>query len=67
LIAGIELAPRPGQPAARATDIFRKCFDDGVLVRVTGDIVALSPPLIVERPQIDRLFGTLAEAIRAAA
>ncbi len=67
LIAGIELAPRPGQPAARAMDIFRKCFDDGVLVRVTGDIVALSPPLIVERPQVDRLFGTLSDAIRAAA
>jgi beta-alanine--pyruvate transaminase len=32
---------------------------------VTGDIVALSPPLIVEKPHIDRLFGTLADAIRA--
>ena len=39
--------------------------DDGVLVRVTGDIVALSPPLIIERPHVDRLFGTLAEAIEA--
>ncbi|MFT8244958.1 aspartate aminotransferase family protein [Roseomonas sp. BN140053] len=65
LIAGIELAPRPGAPGARATEVFRRCFDNGVLVRVTGDIVALSPPLIVEKPQIDRLFGTLDEAIRA--
>jgi beta-alanine--pyruvate transaminase len=67
LIAGIELAPRPGKPTQRALDIFRRCFDDGVLVRVTGDIVALSPPLIVEKPHIDRLFGTLSEAIRAEA
>jgi beta-alanine--pyruvate transaminase len=67
LIGGIELAPRPGKPGARATAVFRRCFDAGVLVRVTGDIVALSPPLIVERPHVDRIIGTLAEAIRAEA
>ena len=67
LIAGIELAPRPGKPTQRALDIFRRCFDAGVLVRVTGDIVALSPPLIVEKAHVDRIFGTLAEAIRAEA
>jgi beta-alanine--pyruvate transaminase len=67
LIAGIELAPREGQPGARAMDIFRRCFDDGVLVRVTGDIVALSPPLIAEKPHLDRLFGTLNDAIHAIA
>ena len=65
LVAGIELAPRPGKPGARAMDVFRTCFDQGVLTRVTGDIVALSPPLIVERPHVDRLFGTLADALRA--
>ena len=67
LIAGIELAPRPGKPTQRALDIFRRCFDAGVLIRVTGDIVALSPPLIVERAHVDRIFGTLADAIRAEA
>ncbi|MCR0985386.1 aspartate aminotransferase family protein [Roseomonas populi] len=65
LIAGIELAPREGKPGTRAMDIFRKCFDDGVLVRVTGDIVALSPPLIIEKPHVDRIFGTLSDAIHA--
>jgi beta-alanine--pyruvate transaminase len=65
LVAGIELEPRAGKPGARAMEIFRTCFDKGVLTRVTGDIVALSPPLIVERPHVDRLFGTLADAIRA--
>ncbi|MBX6745619.1 MAG: aspartate aminotransferase family protein [Acetobacteraceae bacterium] len=67
LIAGIELAPRPGKPTQRGMDVFRRCFDAGVLVRVTGDIVALSPPLIVEKPHVDRIFGTLSDAIRAEA
>jgi len=48
-------------------DVFRRCFDAGVLVRVTADIVALSPPLIVERPHIDRIVETLTDAIRAEA
>ena len=67
LIGGIELAPRAGKPGDRAMRVFRRCFDAGVLVRVTADIVALSPPLIVEKPQIDRLIGTLGEAISAEA
>jgi beta-alanine--pyruvate transaminase len=67
LIAGIELAPREGKPGDRATRVFRRCFDEGVLIRVTGDIVALSPPLIVEKPQVDRLMGALNDAIHAEA
>ena len=41
LVAGIELQPRAGEPAKRAYDVFTDCFKSGVLVRVTGDIVAL--------------------------
>ncbi len=67
LIAGIELAPRPGRPGERGQQVFRRCFDSGVLVRVTGDIVALSPPLIIEDRHLDRLFSTLTDAIRAEA
>ncbi len=67
LVAGIELAPRPGKPTDRAVSIFHRCLDNGLLTRTTGDIVALSPPLIVEKTHIDRIFGTLAEAIRAEA
>ncbi len=67
LIAGIELQPREGKPGDRAMRVFRRCFDEGVLVRVTGDIVALSPPLIIEKPQVDRLMGTLQDAIYAEA
>lgn len=65
LIAGIELQSRPGKPTDRATRVFQRCFEAGVLIRTTGDIVALSPPLIVERPHIDRIFGVLGEAIGA--
>jgi beta-alanine--pyruvate transaminase len=65
LVAGIELEPRAGKPGARAMEVFRWCFDNGLLSRVTGDIVALSPPLIVEKPHVDRIFGTLSDAIRA--
>jgi beta-alanine--pyruvate transaminase len=67
LVAGIELQSRAGKPTDRAVRIFHRCFDSGLLVRTTGDIVALSPPLIVEKGDIDRIFGTLADAIRAEA
>ena len=67
LVAGIELAPRQGKPTDRAMAVFARCFDAGVLIRTTGDIIALSPPLIVEKPHMDRIVGTLAEAIRAEA
>jgi beta-alanine--pyruvate transaminase len=67
LVAGIELQPRAGKPSDRAFRIFHRCFDAGVLIRTTGDIIALSPPLIVEKPHVDRIFGTIAEAIRAEA
>ena len=67
LIAGVELAGRVGQPTDRAVRVFQRCFDAGVLIRTTGDIVALSPPLIVERGHVDRIVSTLSEAIRAEA
>jgi beta-alanine--pyruvate transaminase len=67
LVAGIELRPREGRPTARAMAVFQRCFDAGVLVRTTGDIIALSPPLIVERAQVDRIVETVAEAVRAEA
>jgi beta-alanine--pyruvate transaminase len=63
LMAAIELAPRAGAPAARAYDVFRRCYEQGVLIRTTGDTIALAPPLIVERGEIDILFGTIGEAL----
>jgi beta-alanine--pyruvate transaminase len=63
LMAGIELAARPGKPGTRAYDVFVRCYEKGVLIRVTGDIIALSPPLIVEKAEIDRIFETIREAL----
>jgi beta-alanine--pyruvate transaminase len=67
LVAGIELAPIAGEPGRRAFSVFLDCWEKGVLVRTTGDTVALSPPLIIENPHIDQLVGTLADAIKRAA
>lgn len=64
LVAGIELTPRPGQPGARAAEVFHKCFEKGVLVRYTGDIIAISPPLIIENKHIDQIFGTIADVLK---
>jgi beta-alanine--pyruvate transaminase len=64
IIAGIELEPRAGKPTERAFAAFLRCYEKGLLVRTTGDIIALSPPLIVEKSQIDQIFGTVADVLR---
>jgi beta-alanine--pyruvate transaminase len=64
LIGGIELEPRPGAPTARALEVHRACFDAGVLIRTTGDIIALSPPLIIEKTQIDRIVDTISSGLK---
>jgi beta-alanine--pyruvate transaminase len=63
LVAGIELAASAEGPGKRAFKVFLDCFEQGVLVRSTGDIIALSPPLIIDRTQIDQLFEVLRRAI----
>lgn len=64
LICGIELESRPGKPTARAYEVFTKCFwQKNILVRTTGDIIALSPPLIINEEQIDVLFNAIAEVL----
>lgn len=63
LVAGIELTPRPDAPGARAQELFRRLFDQGLLVRATADIIALSPPLIVTEQQIDTIVRMLRAAL----
>jgi len=63
LIAAIELEPMQG--GSRAFDAFLKCYEAGVLIRTTGDIIALSPPLIVEKVHIDQLFDTLRRVLQS--
>ena len=59
LIGAVELEPIAGQPTKRAFSAFVKAFESGILIRTTGDIIALSPPLIITKAQIDELIGTL--------
>lgn len=63
LVAGIELESRPGKPATRAYDVFTKAYQKGLLVRTTGEIIALSPPLIISKAQIDELFSILRDVL----
>ena len=67
MVAGVELEPIPGKPTARAYDAFVRCYERGVLVRTTGDIIALSPPLIVERGHIDEMCGVIGEVLEEVA
>ncbi len=64
LVGGVELQPRAGAATARALEVFDRCYDKGLLIRVTGDIIALSPPLIVEKDQIDTMVATIREALQ---
>ncbi len=64
LVAGIELASLPEQIGARGSAVMADCFRHGLLVRVTGDTIALSPPLIVEREHIDRIVDGVHAALR---
>jgi beta-alanine--pyruvate transaminase len=65
LVGGIELKPIEGRPGARGSDVYRRAFDGGLLVRVTGDTIALSPPLIISEAQIDEIVEKLGDAIAA--
>ena len=67
LVGGIELDARAGKPGARAYDVFVDCFENGLLIRVTGDIIALSPPLIVEKTHIDQMVETVGACLKRAA
>jgi beta-alanine--pyruvate transaminase len=64
LVAGIELESKPGKPTQRAFNAYLRCFERGLLIRTTGDTIALSPPLIISRAQIDELIDILGQALR---
>lgn len=65
LIGAVELEPLEGQPTARAMQVFRECFDDGVIIRTTGDTLAFSPPLIIEEAQIASVIESVRSALRS--
>jgi len=67
LIAAVELAPRPGAPGARGFEAHLKAFEKGAYIRVSGDILAFAPPLIIQKSEIDQLFGTAREVLQTLA
>ena len=64
LIGAIELEPIPGAPTKRAFQAFLKAYESNLMVRTTGDIIALSPPLIIEKSHIDEIFDTLSNVLK---
>src|SRR5215813_678291 len=64
LVAGVELEPRPGKPGARGYEALVEAFRGGLLIRVTGDIIALSPSLIIQESEIHKLIEMLGGVLR---
>ena len=64
LLAAIDLEPLPDKPSRRAYDCHLNCMNAGVMVRSTGDSMVLSPPLTVEKSEIDQMFGVVADALK---
>jgi beta-alanine--pyruvate transaminase len=67
LIGAVELDPIAGEPTKRAFAAFLSAYDKGILIRTTGDIIAMSPPLMITRAQIDTLVGTLGDVLKSLA
>ena len=64
LVAAVEIAPRPSQVGARGFEAMKKAWHKGLMLRVTGDTLAFSPPLIAENHDIDKIFEIVSEVIR---
>ena len=64
LLGVVEMAPRAGEPGARGSLCAQSCYEDGVLVRASGDSVVLSPPLIIEEHQIEQVVSTIRSALK---
>ena len=67
LIVGIELEPIAGKPGVRGFDAFLRAYQKNVLIRTTGDTIAMSPSFIISKQQIDQLFGTVADVLKTLA
>ncbi|MEC9345656.1 MAG: aspartate aminotransferase family protein [Pseudomonadota bacterium] len=65
LVGAVELAARPGEPAKRGFEAMVRAFEQGLMIRVAGDVIAMSPPFIISEAQIDELFDGLKAVIDA--
>jgi beta-alanine--pyruvate transaminase len=64
LVGAVELDPIAGQPAKRAFSAFLSAYESGLMIRTTGDIIAMSPPLIIQKSEIDELVGKLSAVLK---
>ncbi len=67
LVGAVELEPAPGAPMKRAMEVFTGCWDEGVLIRTTGDNIALSPPFVIDESQIARIVDTIGRVLKKTA
>jgi len=66
MVGAVELEPFEGAPTKRGFEAFLNSYEAGLLTRVTGDVIALSPPLIAERSHIDQIIGIFGGVLRSA-
>jgi beta-alanine--pyruvate transaminase len=64
LLGAVELAPRAGEPGARGSFCAQACYEHGVLVRASGDLIVLSPPLIIAEQEIEEIVASIRAALR---
>ena len=65
LVAAIDLSSRPDAFGKRAHDSMEKAFHEyGLMFRITGDTIALSPPLIISEDEIGEIFDKVGKVIR---
>jgi beta-alanine--pyruvate transaminase len=65
LAAAVELAPMPGQPGLRAFKTFERALDEGLLVRFSGEILAMAPPFISSAAEVENMVESLRRVLRA--
>ncbi len=65
MMAAIELEPRDGEPTLRGLEIYRRCFDAGLLVRTTGDTIALTPSLIIDENQVGQIVDIIGQVLQS--
>ena len=63
LLAAIDLKPREGAPGARGAECAGRCYEDGILIRASGDTLLISPPLIITEEQIGDIFAAIRRAV----
>jgi beta-alanine--pyruvate transaminase len=68
LTAGIDLASRPDAVGRRGYEALERCFhDESLVIRISGETLAVTPPLIVSEREIEQIFAKVANVIRAVA